>query len=474
MSPARSTWLKYGGFVGSVGGARVVGVLLTAITFPIIVRRLGVEVYGVWSYVIAVLTFLDLLANPGLTSHAQQQVAARRTAAADVVSDTLVLRALLTLFVIGLVFTLAAFEVRPDAARLLRFYGVSILVVNLTNAEYLLSSLELFHVRSALSVAQQALYTVGVVLMVRSSKDYMWVPASILISALPTNLCGWIFVYRKGLRLQLGLHIQRWWPLLVPSGHNALATTMSTLYHRTGHLVVRWFMGEYALGIYAAGTRIVDFVRHFVSIGFTVITPRIAQAADSPTSLRRLARFAIAGIALVGLPLILVILTTARVLVPLFLGVQYEESARLLPWLAGYVIMAPLASFYSGTVLYALGHYRQYLISAAVGAGAAVAAYLVLVPLAGLRGGSIAFVLGELIVALVAYRLAPEAARDVWDNALLKVALAASAVMAVPLLLASWFHLRPVLPSVVGGLLYVAVCGWQTRARIAAEMQRVD
>src|SRR5258708_6121029 len=347
MSPGRSRWLKYGGFVGSVGGARVAGFLLTAITFPIIVRRLGVEMYGVGSYVIAVLPFLDLLATPGLTSHAQQQVAARRTAAEDVVSDALVLRALLTLFVIGLIFVLAAFEVRPDAARLLRFYGVSILVVNLTGTEYLLSSLELFHIRSVLSVTQQALYTVGIVLTVHSPKDYMWVPASILISALPTNLCGWFFVYRKGLRLQLGLHIQRWWPLLVPSGHYALATAMSTLYHRTGHLVVRWVLGEHALGLYAAGTRIVDFVRNFVIIGFTVIGPGIGQGADSPDSLRRLARFSIAVIALVALPLILVVLTTARVLVPLILGFQYEGSARLLPWLAGYVVAAPLATLYS-------------------------------------------------------------------------------------------------------------------------------
>jgi O-antigen/teichoic acid export membrane protein len=215
-------------------------------------------------------------------------------------------------------------------------------------------------------------------------------------------------------------------------------------------------------------------VRNFVSIGFTVITPRIAQAADSPSSLRRLSRFSVAGIALVGLPLILVVFTTARVLVPLVLGSQYDESARLLPWLAAYVVVAPLASFYSGTILYALGRHRQYLISTSSGAGVAVIAYSILVPLAGLRGASVAFVLGELVVALVAYKLAPEPSRDVWNNPLLKVALAASAVMAIPLFVASRLNVRPVLASVVGGLLYVLVCGWQTRARIAAEFQRAD
>ena len=474
MSPARSTWLKYGGFLGSVGGARVFGALLTAITFPLILRRLGVELYGVWSYVIAVLSFLDLVANPGLNNHAGQQVAERRTEASDVVSDTLVLRAILAVFVIGLIFVLAAFESRPEAARLLRFYGVCITVINLTGNEYLLSSLELFHERSLLAVTQQALYTLGIVLMVHSPLDYMWVPTSILLSALPTNLAGWIFVRRAGMRIRLGLHTERWWALLVPSGHYALATFMSTLYHRTGHLVVRWFAGEHALGLYAAGTRLVDFVRNLVGMGFMVITPRVAQSADAPQSLRRLARFSVAGIALVGLPMMVGIFATSRVLVPLVLGAQYEEGARLLPWLAGYVVAAPLAAFFSGTVLYALGKHREYLISTSAGAATAVVAYFVLVPLSGIRGASLAFVLGEAVVAAVAYRLAPEAARDVWNSGLLKTAGAGTAVMTA-VLLGAWALRAPTMvAAVASGVAYVAFCGWLSRGRIRAEMQRVD
>ena len=65
MSVSKS-WLRYGGFVVSVTTARVVGTLLTATTFPFLVRRLGVDVYGLWSYVLAVCAFTGLVANPGL------------------------------------------------------------------------------------------------------------------------------------------------------------------------------------------------------------------------------------------------------------------------------------------------------------------------------------------------------------------------------------------------------------------------
>ena len=89
--------LRYGGFVFSVGSARVIGVIISSLTFPFLLRRLGVEMYGSWSYVLVICGFVDLIANPGLTSFAIQQVAAKRNLAVDTVSDVLTLRLLTTI-----------------------------------------------------------------------------------------------------------------------------------------------------------------------------------------------------------------------------------------------------------------------------------------------------------------------------------------------------------------------------------------
>ena len=70
----------------------MVGTIITAATFPFLVC-LGVDIYGLWSYVVAVCGFTGLLANPGLTAYAAQQVAARRAEAFQTISDVLVLRA---------------------------------------------------------------------------------------------------------------------------------------------------------------------------------------------------------------------------------------------------------------------------------------------------------------------------------------------------------------------------------------------
>jgi polysaccharide transporter, PST family len=170
--------LRYGGFALSVTTARVVGTLITAATFPFLVRRLGVDVYGLWSYVIAVCAFTGLVANPGLTTYAAQQVAARRQEAFETVSDVLVLRVLAAGVAVVAVLVVASFEVRQDVRFLLKWYGVASVVTGSLSLDYLMSSLELFHAQAFISITQQSLYAVGIFTMVRAPKDVIWVPVS--------------------------------------------------------------------------------------------------------------------------------------------------------------------------------------------------------------------------------------------------------------------------------------------------------
>src|SRR5579864_2803987 len=259
LSPKISaSMLRYGGFAVSVGSARVAGVLITSITFPFLVRRLGVEIYGLWSYVIAVCAFFELIANPGLTSYATQQVAARRHAAAELIPDILALRLLATLIAIVVLLGVSHFETRADVRFLFRWFGVGSLGISLLAADHLLNSLEMFHTRSFLAITQQSLYAAGVLLLVKGHRDVIWVPTSILASVLITNVAGWVALWRVGFKVPLTLSPRRWQGILAPSFHYAGGSLMGTIYHRVGHLFVRWLLGEHALGLYAAAVRFVD------------------------------------------------------------------------------------------------------------------------------------------------------------------------------------------------------------------------
>jgi len=448
--------LRYGGFALSVTTARVVGTILTAITFPFLVRRLGVDVYGLWSYVLAVCGFTALLANPGLTSYAAQQVAARRQEAFDTISDVLILRVMASGIAVVAVLVVASFDVRQDVRSLLRWYGVVSILTGSLSLDYLLSSLELFHVQSFISIAQQSLYAAGIFTLVRSPKDVIWVPVSIVASGFLTSLIGWTFLWRAGYRFRFSIAPRRWRAIMVPSLHYAGSSLMSSLYHRSGHIAVRWYLGEHALGLYAAAVRLADVLRNFLSVTQTVLMPRMALRANSAQGLSRLTRIAASVLIWFGVPLIVGGIVTAPVVVPWVLGAQFQEAARAFQWVTPYMITAPAAVLFAG-IIYAMGRHRAYLISTAAGAVTAVILNLILPPLFGISGACVAFVLGELGVAICAFLLCPPEVRAAAITRLWSVTVIASLVMGAALWVTLPRHLTPLALIGVGCSVYVII-----------------
>jgi O-antigen/teichoic acid export membrane protein len=448
--------LRYGGFALSVTTARVVGTILTAATFPFLVRRLGVDVYGLWSYVLAVCAFTGLLANPGLTSYAAQQVAARREAAFETISDVLILRLLASAVAIVVVLAVARFEVRHDVRFLLEWYGVASILTGSLSLDYLLSSLELFHVQSFISIAQQSLYAVGIFTLVRSPKDVIWVPASIVASAFLTSVIGWTFLWRAGYRFRFSLAPRRWRVIMVPSLHYAASSLMSSLYHRSGQIAVRWYLGEHALGLYSAAARLADVLRNFLSVTQTVLMPRMALRSNSADGISRIARISSSVLIWFGVPLTVGGIITAPVVVPWVLGAQFQEAVHAFQWAAPYMITAPAAVLFAG-IIYAMGRHRAYFISTAAGAISAIVLNLILPPVFGIAGACVAFVLGEVGVALCAFLLCPPQVRAAAKTPLLSVAVIASLVMGAVLWFALPRHLPPLALVGVGCAVYAII-----------------
>jgi len=452
--------LRYSGFVFSVGGARVAGILITSLTFPYLVRHLGVEMYGLWSYVIAVCAFLGIVADPGLTTYAVQQVAARREDGFELIPDVLVLRLLSSSIALVVLLVVSFFEVRPDVRELLRLYGAGVLFVNLLSADRFLSAVEMFHARSLLIVTQQAIYALGIFAFVHVPRDVVWLPVSILGPSALTGLAGWMLMWRRGFKLQRAIRPQRWRGILVPSAYYGASSFMSTLYHRAGYLAVRWFLGEHALGLYSAAARFVDILGQFVTLVLYVLTPRMALAARSGVALKRLARFAVTVVALISIPLTAGLITTAHLFVPWILGTKYLEDVSLLKWMSPYMVTAPAASLLAGTILYAMGRHRAYLMSTAGGVVGGVLLYLTLIPALGLPGAGLAFVLAEFFVAAVAYALLPRELRGLWKNPMIGIALAGTMLMVIAVRFANAYTSSVAVVVAVGVFVYSVSCGW--------------
>jgi O-antigen/teichoic acid export membrane protein len=370
------------------------------------------------------------------------------------------------------VLTVAAFEVRQDARTLIRWYGVASVLTGSLSLDYLLSSLELFHVQAFVSIAQQCLYAAGIFTFVRSPKDVIWVPASIIASALLTSVVGWIFLWRAGFRFRPSIAPRRWSRIMGPSLHYAGSSFMSNLYHRSGHIAVRWYLGEHALGLYASAARLADILRNFLSIIQTILMPRMALRASSIDRLSRLTRVAASMLAWFAVPLTVGGVVTAPVLIPWILGGQFQEAVHAFQWISPYMIAAPAAVLFVG-IIYAAGRHRAFFISTLTGAVVAVILFAVLTPLFGVAGAAIAFVLAELGVAVSAYLQCPIEVRAAARTPVLAFSAGASLLMAAVLWAALPRHLHPLLLVGLGCIVYVLIWAVFGRSLLKREVEGI-
>ncbi len=360
---------RYAGFFASVGSARVAGTALAAATLLFLLRALGTETYGKWAFVLVAVGFVNLAANPGIATFAQQRVAARRERAAGLAADLFSLR--LTLAVVVSTFLVVyalRLESDPVVRKLLLFYGVpSVLLASLAS-DYALNAMERFHSRSVQQILSQGVYAAAVFLWVRGPEDVYVVAGAALGSSLTASLFGWTRLWSSGFRIRWRVDLFAWKEMLTVGLFYGVSSLMSQLYTRAGHLLVRWWAGDSALGLYAAIVRLVEMIFSFLGIAYGLLMPRIALYSHDRAMLRRIARYAVVVMAFVGLPLAIGGSVAAASLIPWALGPEYADAVPLFQVMAWYFITNSLSTFFSGTVVYGLGHARDYFRSTVAGA----------------------------------------------------------------------------------------------------------
>jgi len=206
------------------------------------------------------------------------------------------------------------------------------------------------------------------------------------------------------------------------------------------------------------GVRVVEILRGFLNIIGQVMMPRLALAGESISEIRRLSAVAVSLLALISVPITVGLIATAQHLVPWLFGAKYSADSGLLRWMALYLLTAPAASLFAGTILFSLGRHRAYFHATLGGAVASVLLYFALTPTLGMKGAALAFVLAEAVVAAIALLSLPEIYES-WKNPALTVSIRSALVMLIAVKLASTYTSQAVVVITIGAAVYFATCG---------------
>lgn len=441
-----------GGIYRSAGFA--LGIGLSLVSVPLMIRHLGPVDYGYFVTVSAVVFIIGGVTEAGLTNLGVRNYSTAAVGERDAVLRHLVgLRLALTLAGVVLACALTAVAGSPSvvvAGVLISGIGLLVAMIQQTYGIPLVVSLRLGWT-SALELIKNlflALGTIGLVIAGASLVPFFVVS---IVAGLATLALTLALVRRAG-AVAPAFSSQAWTVLLRETLPYAVAAAVGIIYFREAVILMSYLATDTETGYYSAAFRIVEILATVPWMLVSAVFPILARAARDDHSRLAYALQRLFDVALIlGLLMTLMLAVGAQFAIDVVAGPGFDPSVPVLRIQSLGLITTFLASVFAFALL-SLRMHRELLIANAIAVVVATVATVLLIPPHGAEGAAVAPTVAEACLvlgyAIALARARPDVAPSlkILPGVLLAGALGAAAGFAIPL------------PSLVSSLLAGAVC----------------
>jgi O-antigen/teichoic acid export membrane protein len=417
------------------------GSLITAVGSIFLLRHLGLDDFGRYGTVMALLTIIGGFTEGGLTTTATRDMALLDPGASRraLLRDLLALRVVLSVIGTGVAVAFAAVA-GYDATLVLGtlIAGFGIVLVSAQAAFLVPLTIDLANGRVAVSeVIRQSLLVAGIIALSVAGVGLQGFFVNQLAAGLALVLISPLIVGRENITLP-HWNWQRSRTLLRDAAPLAVVSVLGTVYFRVLVIVTSLLASDRETALFVTSSRVFELLIGLPLLMTGVVLPVITVAArDDPGRLRYVTQKLTEVAFLAGALICLVLIIGSRPILVLLGGDQYGAVAPVLRLQAPMIITLFLISAWNPALI-ALHRQRALAIATSLGLVASVASGIVLISLFDARGAAVASVLAELVTCsgvLIALRRAGPG-RDVslrWlPRALLVVIAAGGAGAACP------------------------------------------
>ena len=427
----------------------------------LMLRLLGPENIGKYTFAIIVVGYFEILTNFGLNTLLTREVARDRSLGNKYLTNTALLRLLLTTGSAPIIALFLVIWGNIEGLDAPTTWAIVLLAVALvpSNISAALSSLFYAHERmeypAAVSVVTTLLkVTLGVAALLSGWGFVGLAAVSIAVNVLTALIFAVLVstvLFRPHPEVDLRLTkemIGTSWPLMI----NHL---LATLFFRIDIVLLEYIKGPTTVGYYATAYKFIDGLNIIPSTLTIALFPVLSRYAESSSeSFTRAYVLAVRLLVIVAMPIAVATAFLAEPIVLLFGGDQYLPHSAIALQVVIWFLPFSYVNSVTQYVLIALNQQRFITISFVVAATFNIAANLALIPTYGYVGASIVTICSEAVL-LVPFLYCVR--RRINIQPLLKVSLrplASGIVMAGVL---GWIgHANPFLLLLVGALVYVA------------------
>lgn len=393
------------------GMLRVVGytvsLTLTAAASVLLTRHLGLEDFGRFMVVVAVLGIIGGLSDAGLTVIGQREYVRREAGDRRALLGALMgLRLLITPIAVGLAVlfaVVAGYSTAQVAGTAIA--GGALLFANTAVTLTMPLAAELRNgAVTAVEVARNAALVVGLVALIAANAGLLELFFAYVLSGFAALAVAWPLV-RPSDRVGPRVDLEAWARIARLAAPVALALVMNVIYLRLLVILVSLLSDPEQTGLFGTSYRVLEIFlgipQMMAGAAFPILVH--AGAADEGRLAYVLQRLADASLLVAGAA-VLVLAIAAEPIVLIIGGGEFEDAAPVLALQAAALLGAFLTQVWV-LALVAIDRQRDTAVLNAIGLSVMLALGLLLIPLWDARGAAAAAVVGELVLAGVALTL---------------------------------------------------------------------
>ena len=377
-----------------------VATLLVGFVTAVVIAHAGADELGRWRFAQAILTYLLVGSDAGLTLLAVREIARRPEDVESYAGPVLFVRGVLATVTLGVCW-LVVDPLRGDPGDW--FYVAMFLMV-------LPAAFSLIHVVQGLQ--QMRLYAIlrvlaGAFASIIGLAAYILTDELVLL-VLPAVGLGLVidaalaFYLRRRVPLRFSMGTPRmWFGLLGPGVPFLVGAVSIQLISNADAVIIGTVRGQSELGIYAAAYVLAGQLLFLSGPIASAAYPRLAELHERTRGFADATARLSGALGLFAIPACVAAALLAPALIPLIYGGEYERAVPVLAILMGM----PAIGFYNVAMSQALNaarHHGAVARVAVLAAAVSVTLNLILVPVAGLLAAAAVAVLCELVTA-VAY-----------------------------------------------------------------------
>lgn len=385
--------------------------ILPLISLPYLVRVIGPENFGIYSFVIVISQYCILISTFGFGLSGTKFISENRDIL-DIVTRNfnaiILIRFLLACFCLVILLLLIFYIPAMYREKTSYFFSLGIIFGDIFIPVWFFQGMEKMRFLTIINLVSKGIFTVLVFFVIRKPGDY---PLILLLNSLGYILAGIVsmIIIRYSFKVRFLIpNVKDICSQLSNSWHLFLSTISMSLYRNANIFILGLFTNDYIVGIYASAEKLIKAVQSLVSPVSEALFPYISRKfnlQEKHVSIRNL--ITIGRIYFIGLFLLtILVFFSSKIIIKLVFGIKFIDSLTCMRILS-FIILFGGMNYLLGIIgLINLGNKKAFTAFVMIAGVVNILVTLFTVKSYSYLGASVAMLTGEIVLfILCVYKL---------------------------------------------------------------------